>query len=65
MIACFIPSSEELTKIGLTYEDVEKNIINSTAQILWANGLSTEQLWREFDLNRAPSPLLYLERTSH
>ena len=63
MIACFIPSSEELTKIGLTYEDVEKNIINSTAQILWANGLSTEQLWREFDLNRAPSPLLYLERT--
>ena len=63
MIACLVPPYEELTKLGYGYNVVEQNIINSTAQILWVNGLKTEQLWREFDLNRAPSPLLYLERT--
>ena len=63
MIACFIPTYEDLSKLGYGYNVIEQNIINSTAQILWENGLKTEQLWREFDLNRAPSPLLYLERT--
>jgi hypothetical protein len=63
MIACFIPPQDELDKLGYGFDVVEQNIINSTAQILWENGLKTEQLWREFDLNRSASPLIYLERT--
>ena len=59
MIACCIPSYDELPQ---EYEKVEKNIINSLSKILWANGLNTKDLWREFDLNRAPSPVIYLDR---
>lgn len=62
MIACFIPAYEDLEKDKITYEKVEKNIINSVSKILWANGLNTKDLWREFDMNRAPSPVTYLDR---
>ena len=62
MIACFIPSYEDLEKEQITYEQVEKNIVNSVSKILWANGLNTKDLWREFDMNRAPSPVTYLDR---
>ena len=63
MIACFIPSYEQLKELKLTYEQIEKNIVNAVSKILWANGLNTKDLWREFDLNRAPSPAIYLDRT--
>ena len=59
MIACCIPSYDELPQ---DYEKIEKNIINSLSKILWANALNTKDLWREFDLNRAPSPATYLDR---
>lgn len=62
MIACFIPAYEDLEKDKITYEQVEKNIVNSVSKILWANGLNTKDLWREFDMNRAPSPVTYLDR---
>ena len=57
MIACCIPSYEQLPQ---SWERVEANIINSVAKILWVNGLTADNLWREFDLNRAPSPAIYL-----
>ena len=62
MIACFIPSYDDLEKDQITYEKVEKNIINSVSKILWANGLEAKDLWREFDINRMPSPAIYLDR---
>ena len=62
MIACCIPTHDELTELGLTFDNVEKNIINSVSKILWANGLKAADLWREFDLNRAASPAIYLDR---
>ena len=62
MIACMIPTAEQMSSLGISYEKVEKNIINSVSKILWANGINVESLWREFDLNRAPSPALFLER---
>ena len=62
MIACFLPAYDDLEKDQITYEQVEKNIVNATSKILWANGLDTENLWREFDLNRMPSPAIYLDR---
>jgi lysophospholipase L1-like esterase len=62
MIGCFIPYYDDLKDLGITYEQVEKNIINSVSKILWANGLEAKNLWREFDLNRVASPAHYLER---
>ena len=62
MIACFIPTHEDLKKNNISYEQVEKNIINSVSKILWANALEAKDLWREFDLNRAASPAQYLDR---
>jgi hypothetical protein len=62
MIGCFIPTAEQLTNLNITYDKVEKNIINAVSKILWANGLDTEDLWREFDMNRSPSPANYLNR---
>ncbi len=62
MIACFIPDYVTLIEKNISYEKIEKNIINSISKILWANGLEAKDLWREFDLNRAPSPMLYLDR---
>lgn len=62
MIACFIPTFEQLTRLNTTYVKVEKNIINAVSKILWANGLKADDLWREFDMNRTPSPAQYLDR---
>ena len=62
MIACMIPTANQLADMDTSYEKVERNIINAVSKILWANGISVENLWREFDLNRAPSPALFLER---
>ena len=62
MIACFIPAFDDLEKDHIAYEQVEKNIINAVSKILWANGLEAKDLWREFDLNRMPSPAIYLDR---
>ena len=62
MIACFIPTYEDLLKNNTSYYKVERNIINAVSKILWANGLKTEDLWREFDMNRSPSPAIFLNR---
>ena len=44
------------------YTVTEKRLINDLGKILWENGLKTKDLWREFDMNRAPSPFMYLDR---
>ena len=44
------------------WEDVEKNLIKQCAQALYFEGFTADNLWREFDLNRAPSPFIYLDR---
>lgn len=44
------------------YQVTEKRLIRDIARILHKYTLETKDLWREFDLNRAASPLLYLER---
>jgi hypothetical protein len=62
MIACFIPTYKQLQELNTNYTKVEKNIINAVSKILWANGLTTDDLGREFDMNRAPSPAIYLNR---
>lgn len=45
------------------YEKTEAKLIRGVARILHKYGLQTKDLWREFDLNRAPSHLIYLEIT--
>ena len=42
------------------YPAYEKALIEGLAIILHEHGLGINDLWREFDLNRAPSPFLYL-----
>lgn len=44
------------------YTVTEKKLINEIGKILWENALETKDLWREFDMNRAPSPFMYLDR---
>lgn len=44
------------------YQVTEKRLIKDVARILHKYCLETKDLWREFDLNRAASPLIYLER---
>ena len=44
------------------YPTYEKAMIEGLSIILHEHGLEAKDLWREFDLNRAPSPFLYLER---
>ena len=44
------------------YPAYEKAMIEGLSIILHEHGLEAKDLWREFDLNRAPSPFLYLER---
>lgn len=44
------------------YTVTEKLLIDNLAKILYENNLNPNDLWREFDLNRAPSPLMYLDR---
>jgi hypothetical protein len=42
------------------YPAYEKALIEGVSIILHEHGLGIKDLWREFDLNRAPSPFLYL-----
>lgn len=44
------------------YPKTEKKLIEQCAKALYDEGFTSKQLWREFDLNRAPSPFLYLDR---
>ena len=44
------------------YPKCERALIEGVAQLLHEHALEVKDLWREFDLNRAPSPFLYLER---
>ena len=44
------------------YPAYEKALIEGLSIILHEHGLGIKDLWREFDLNRAPSPFLYLDR---
>ena len=44
------------------YPAYEKAMIEGLSIILHEHALEVKDLWREFDLNRAPSPFLYLER---
>ena len=44
------------------YPATEKILIEQTAKALYDEGFTSQQLWREFDLNRAPSPFLYLDK---
>lgn len=51
-------TSEALENYAVT----EKRLIRDTARVLHKYNLETKDLWREFDLNRAASPILYLDR---
>lgn len=55
-IGMFIPS--KITD----YPSYEKKLIDKISEIIYENKLKTKDLWREFDLNRAPSPFMYLDR---
>ena len=44
------------------YPKTEKKLIEQCAKALYDEGFTSKQLWREFDLNRAPSPFLYLDK---
>lgn len=44
------------------YPKTERKLIEQCAKALYDEGFSSNELWREFDLNRAPSPFLYLDR---
>ena len=44
------------------YPSYEKALIEGLSIILHEHGLAVKDLWREFDLNRAPSPFTYLDR---
>lgn len=45
-----------------TFLETEKQLIDNVARILHENGLNPNHLWREFDINRAESPVIYLDR---
>jgi hypothetical protein len=51
-----------VSKLNTDYTVTEKLLIDNVARILHENNLNPNHLWREFDLNRAPSPLMYLDR---
>jgi beta-lactamase superfamily II metal-dependent hydrolase/N-acetylmuramoyl-L-alanine amidase CwlA/3D (Asp-Asp-Asp) domain-containing protein len=55
-VALICPENEE------DYPAYEKALIEGLSIILHEHGLGIKDLWREFDLNRAPSPFLYLDR---
>ena len=55
-VALICPADEE------DYPAFEKALIEGLSIILHEHGLGVKDLWREFDLNRAPSPFPYLER---
>lgn len=59
----FYDESDLVEKTGnINYPKTERKLIEQCAKALYDEGFTSEQLWREFDLNRAPSPFLYLDR---
>lgn len=44
------------------FEDMQIKLIQNIGQIMYKLDLDTNDLWREFDLNRAASPFMYLDR---
>ena len=56
------PETGKYKPDSVDYPAYEKALIEGLAVILHEHGLEVKDLWREFDLNRAPSPFLYLER---
>lgn len=45
------------------FEDMQIKLIQNIGQIMYKLDLDANDLWREFDLNRAASPFMYLDRT--
>ena len=59
----FDPQTNALEKDkNYDYPKTERKLIEQCAKALYDEGFSSNELWREFDLNRAPSPFLYLDR---
>lgn len=44
------------------FEDMQIKLIQNIGQIMYKLDLDANDLWREFDLNRAASPFMYLDR---
>lgn len=45
------------------FEDMQIKLIQNIGQIMYKLDMDANDLWREFDLNRAASPFMYLDRT--
>lgn len=44
------------------FADMESKLIQNIGQIMYKLDMDANDLWREFDLNRAASPFMYLDR---
>ena len=44
------------------FEDMQIKLIQNIGQIMYKLDMDANDLWREFDLNRAASPFMYLDR---
>ena len=61
--AFFYDEFDLVEKTGkVDWPATEKVLIQQCAKALYDEGFTSTQLWREFDLNRAPSPFLYLDK---
>ena len=61
--AFFYDEFDLVEKTGkVDWPKTEKKLIEQCAKALYDEGFTSTQLWREFDLNRAPSPFLYLDK---
>ena len=61
--AFFYDEFDLVEKTGkVNWPATEKVLIQQCAKALYDEGFTSTQLWREFDLNRAPSPFLYLDK---
>ena len=61
--AFFYDEFDLVEKTGkVNWPKTEKKLIEQCAKALYDEGFTSTQLWREFDLNRAPSPFLYLDK---
>ena len=61
--AFFYDEFDLVEKTGkVDWPKTEKKLIQQCAKALYDEGFTSQQLWREFDLNRAPSPFLYLDK---
>ena len=61
--AFFYDEFDLVEKTGtVDWPATENKLIQQCAKALYDEGFTSTQLWREFDLNRAPSPFLYLDK---